>query len=376
MSDESLSVLLVAGRLEARGTTNYTLRLAQRLPQHAVRPVIVCSDARYLESSVRARLAVQEYRHADAPVIGRLLREWILLPLQENPPDLIHIQSRAVIKLGSWIARRLQRPFVVTIHDFPPTGRRLKLDHEFGRRVIAVSSSVREAVAEGYGLAADEITVIHSGVETDRRETGPPVLDPGHVPVIGTAGPLESVKGLPYFLAAARKVIAVRDDVEFLIAGGGPEEDNLRRLARELKVDRHVTFAPNLRDFGQSLAAVDIFCLPSLQQGLGTIMLEAMAMGKPVIASAVGGIHSVIKDGRNGFLVPPSQSGPIAERILELLADPVQARAIGEAGRNYVAREFPVEAMVEATAELYHQVVKAWTNSRQASKELSVGQKS
>jgi glycosyltransferase involved in cell wall biosynthesis len=366
MAVDQLNALLVAGRFEVRGATSYTLRLAEHLGDRGVRTTIVCSDAGGIESARRARLTVLEFPHVDLPVIGRLLREWVVLPFHETPPDLIHIQSRQQLGLGSWIARRLQRPFVVTVHDFPPT--RQRFDRHFGRKVIAVSDSVRDAVLEAWRLSTDDVTVIHSGVETDPAGTSLPVLEPGHIPVIGTAGPLEAVKGIPYFLSAAQKVSKIREDVQFLIAGAGPEEANLRRLARKLKIDRQVTFAPNLRDFGPSVAAVDVFCLPSLQQGLGSIMLEAMAMGKPVIASAVGGIHSVIHDGETGLLVPPSHSGPIAERILELLHDPVRARAIGEAGRAFVKHEFRLETMVERTAELYHQVLESWQPALQEAK--------
>lgn len=366
MSVNLLNVLLVAGRFEVRGATSYTLRLAEHLGEHGFRPTIVCSDAGGIESSRRARLRIFEFPHVDLPVIGRLLREWVVIPFHDAPPDLVHIQGRTQLGLGSWIARRLHRPFVVTVHDFPTA--RHRFDRRFGRKVIAVSDSVRDAVLEAWRLSPDDVTVIYSGVETNNAVTSLPVLEPGHVPVVGTAGPLEAVKGIPYFLSAAQKVNKVREDVQFLIAGAGPEEANLRRLARRLKIDRQVTFAPNLRDFGPSVAAVDVFCLPSLQQGLGSIMLEAMAMGKPVIASAVGGIHSVIRDGETGLLVPPSQSGPIALRILELLQDPVRARAIGEAGRAFVRREFRMETMVERTAELYHQVLDSWQPALQEAK--------
>jgi glycosyltransferase involved in cell wall biosynthesis len=124
-----------------------------------------------------------------------------------------------------------------------------------------------------------------------------------------------------------------------------------------LGINRNVTFASNLYDFAASLAAMDIFCLPSLRQGLGTIMLEAMARGRPVIASGVGGIYSVVRNNETGLVVPPSDSAALAERILDLLHDPVRARSIGEAGRRLVSEEFGVERMVTQTAELYRNVL-------------------
>ena len=168
---------------------------------------------------------------------------------------------------------------------------------------------------------------------------------------------MEAAKGHVFFLGAAQRVAAVHPEVEFLIAGAGPEEDNLRRLARELGLNRNLTFASNLYDFSSALAAMDIFCLPSLRQSMGTIMLEAMALGRPVIATGVGGIYGVVRNNETGFVVPPSDSVVFAERILELLNDPVRARAIGEAGRVLVREEFGVERMVAETAALYREVL-------------------
>lgn len=359
MKHAALRVLLVAGRFEVRGTTLYTLRLAERLPEYGIEPTIVCADARNLDPERRRALNLLEFRHVDLPVIGRIVREWVIPPLHEHPPDLVHIQSRGLLPLGIWIARRLDRPFLVTIQDVPGPGERIPFDRKHGRGVIAVSRSVRDAVLSRLEVPRASLRVIHNGVDAERLPAEKPVLDPAHIPVIGTAGPLEAVKGLPFFLAAARQVHSVRPDVEYLVAGGGPEERNLRRLARELNIEPKVTFVPNLTDFGQSLAAMDVFCLPSLQQGLGTVMLEAMALGRPVIATGVGGVADIIRDRENGLLVPPSQSQPLADAILGLLNDPMRARAIGEAGRSLVRREFRVETMVERTASFYHQVFEA-----------------
>jgi glycosyltransferase involved in cell wall biosynthesis len=103
---------------------------------------------------------------------------------------------------------------------------------------------------------------------------------------------------------------------------------------------------------------MDIFCLPSLQQGIGTIMLQAMALGRPVIATRVGGVHRVIRDNENGLLVPPASSEALSDRILELLNDPHRARLIGCSARDEVIREFNVERMVQQTADLYREILE------------------
>lgn len=356
-ADDAPHVVLLAGRFYLRGTSAYTLRLAEHLPGEHIRSRLVCPDARILDRALRTQLGIQEFPYLQTPLVGRVVLELMRRSLQADPPDLIHVQSRNAAPQGAWLARHLQRPYVLTMHDYMQPRQSLTIDRNWCRRIIAVSDSVKADLLARTGLPAELVTVIHSGVDCEAAGTEPEVLPPGRVPVIGTAGPLEAVKGFPFFLGAAARVLAADRDVEFVIAGAGPEEENLRRLARELQIDDHVTFIPNLSDFGEALQAMDIFCLPSLQQGIGTVMLEAMALGRPVIGTRVGGVYRVIRDGETGLLVPPSDSVRLAECMLELLDDRDRARAIGAAARAEVQHEFSVEQMVHKTAALYRTVL-------------------
>lgn len=356
-SDSPLKVLLFAGRFEVRGSSAYALRLAAGLRDLGIAAHIVTPNARLVDPERRGRISLAEYPNIGFPLWGRVVMGMMLHDLEDDPPDLIHVQSRKVLSYAQWLARRLERPFVLTVHDYLSARERLRMDRRLGRRVIAVSDSVRSELEGRVNLPADRIVVVNSGVETPEDVDAPAVLDPERSPVVGTAGPLEAVKGFPFFLGAAQRVLAARNDVQFLVAGAGPEEGNLRRLARELGIAEKVTFVPNLLEFSHSLRAMDIFCLPSLKQGLGTIMLEAMALARPVIATSVGGVYSAVRDHETGLLVPPSNSARLAERILGLLNDPVRARALGEAGRQLVRCEFNVEKMVKQTTDVYRQVI-------------------
>jgi glycosyltransferase involved in cell wall biosynthesis len=356
MAEPWLKVLLVAGRFEVRGSSANTLRLADGLAAHQIETAIVTPNAECVSPCRRERLSVSVYPRLNFPVWGRIVRESIIRDLAKNPPDLIHIHSWAMYRLGTWLAKRLERPFILGIHGYLPPQHRIHFNRQWGRRIIAVSQCVKSELLSRASLPPEMISVIHAGV--DAPVASPPaVLSPERLPVVGTAGPLEAVKGHVFFLGAAQRVAALHPETEFLVAGAGPEEENLRRLARELGLGRNVTFAANQYDFSAALAAMDIFCLPSLRQGLGTIMLEAMAMGRPVIATGVGGIYSVVRNNETGLVVPPADSGALADRILDLLRDPVRARALGEAGRVLVREEFGVERMVAQTAELYREVL-------------------
>lgn len=356
--DTELNALLVAGRFEVRGSSAYTLRLAELLPGKGIETSVICREARVVEPARREALGIREIPHVQMPIWGHLMLESARRDFAKKPPDIVHIQSVAAYPYGAWLARRLGKPFILSVHHSPPAGR-FRFDRAWGRKIIAVSEALQSEIIARAPELADLVTVIHSGVEEPSDVPATPVLEAGHIPVVGSAGPLESDKGVPYFLGAAQRVLAADPKVEFLIAGAGPEEVNLRRLARELGIDRSITFISSLPNFSASLAAMDIFCLPSLKQGLGTIMLQAMSLGRPVIATGVGGVYSVIRDDETGLVVPPADSTRLAERILDLLHDPLRARKLGEAGRQLVRDEFGVKAMVESTAALYRQVVES-----------------
>lgn len=357
MTESEPSILLVAGRFAVRGTCGYTLRLAEHVPDYGYRVQVLCPDAHMVPRELRDALAIQEETQLQIPVWRRLVLPLVARQWANDPPDLIHIQSRSAARLGVALAQELHCPYVQTVHDYQPGNQPLVVDRRLCRGVVAVSEPVRSELIAKNHLPESLVSVIHSGVDVAPAESIPLVLPEDRVPVIGTAGPLEAVKGFPFFLAAAARVLATGRDVEFVIAGAGPEEQSLRRLARELAVDQHVTFVPNVSNFSEALAAMDVFCLPSLQQGLGTIMLEAMALARPVIATRVGGVYRIVRDGETGLLVPPSNSDQLSQRMLELLDHPLKARAIGQAARDEVASGFNTSRMVEQTVALYRSVV-------------------
>jgi glycosyltransferase involved in cell wall biosynthesis len=363
VAESSEDVLLLAGRFEVRGTSSYTLRLARGLTGFGFHPCVITPDARAMEDSVRRDLQIQTCRRLDSRLFSPIILRWLASRLAANPPEVIHVQTRRLWRHGSWLARRLQRPMVLTVHDHLSAHEALRVDRRWCQRIIAVSDAVAAELLSRTRLPRELVEVIPSGVEIRADDACPPVLEPGHIPVVGTAGPLEAVKGFPYFLGAAHRVLAAGREAEFLIAGAGPEEGTLRRLARELGISRKVTFVPYLLDFSPSLAATDIFCLPSLQQGLGTIMLEAMSYARPVIATAVGGISSIITHGETGLVVPPASSVDLAERIIELLDNPVKARGLGEAARRHVADHYSARQMIAKTADLYRRVIGDWSGA-------------
>lgn len=352
-SSEPVDVLLVLGAYQLRGSYARAMSLVERLPNARVRLRLVSSDTVRLPAPVRGKLEVRESPYLAWPAAHRVARRFLAADFQSNPPHLVDIQHRGLHGLGAWLARKLKRPYVVTIHDYLRDRERFAVDMNWCRRVIAVSESVRSELLDRTRLPEEMVSVIPSGVMPPLQGDLTHILAPGRCPVIGTAGPLEAAKGLQYFLRAAAQVLKSHPDAMFLIAGSGPEERSLRRLATELQVSHALTILPNLNDFGPALKAMDIFVLPALKQGLGSTMLDAMARGLPVIGTESGGVFSVVEDGVSGILVPPSDEEALAEEVRLLLEDPERARRLGAAARQHVLERFHVDRMVESVLETY-----------------------
>ena len=358
MSADSQTVILVAGPLQVRGTSSYTLRLAELLPDYGYSPVIVSPSLASLPEEARPKCPTYEHLLLSSPLFRPLINGLVAQDVAAHSPSLVHIQSRHALPFGIALAKRLAVPCIVTIHDHAPNATRsIAADQKQIQRLIAVSSSVEESIVAEQSIDKSLITVIHSGVKIPDLIDNSEVLGSRRIPVIGTAGRLEESKGFPYFIKAARQVLDEGNDVEFLIAGSGPEERRLRALARQLKLTEHLTFITNLPDFRSAIRAMDIFCLPSLMQGLGTVMLEAMSLGRPVIATGVGGITTIVRNDETGLVIPAADSDALASRIIEMLHDPIRARAIGSAARQTVIQSFDATQMVERTTNEYQSAI-------------------
>ncbi len=358
MATPEPSLLLLAGRLEVRGRTSQLLHLARRLPEQGLKVQLLCPDVSRLGRQALEGIPIREAPTLDWPFLRRAAWHWLLWELSASPPDLIHVYQRRMLPFGTWLARHLRRPYVVTFHDFLRPGETLAIDHVLCRRYLAVSEPIRDELLTQPRFPSELVEVIHSGVETEFADEPPELLAPNRSPVVGTAGPLELDKGHDVFIRATPLILQSCPQAQFVIAGTGPEEPRLRQLVRDLRMSEFVTFVSGMADLSVAIEAMDLFVLPSLRQGLGTIMLEAMALSRPVIATQSGGVYQIVREGVTGWLVPPSDSPALARRVIELLQNPARARQLGQAGRELVRSEFRVEGMIEKTAAMYRAVLQ------------------
>jgi glycosyltransferase involved in cell wall biosynthesis len=178
------------------------------------------------------------------------------------------------------------------------------------------------------------------------------------VPIVGTVTVLTPVKGVSHLIEAARMVCKRHPRALFVIVGDGPLRPSLERMVHELGLMGRVVFWGLRRDVREVLSIMDVFVLPSISEGMGLSLMEAMAMERPVVASRVGGVPELVMEGDSGVLVPPADPVQLAEGILWCLEERRRATEMGRRARQRVQQLFSVERMVKETDGVYQCLVR------------------
>jgi glycosyltransferase involved in cell wall biosynthesis len=230
-------------------------------------------------------------------------------------------------------------------------------------RYIAVSQDVAKRLTETFRWPPQKIEVIHNAVQPERfrRPADPELrrqLTGGREgPLLLTAARLDPQKGLDVLLKAAVRVPAAR----FVLAGEGPERMRLQSQASELGISDRVLFLGYRTDIPELLAVSDVFVLPSLYEGSSLALLEAMAAGKPVVSSAIGGTDEIIVHAKSGLLVPPANVEALAGALRQVLSDPLLRVKLGTAARFRVNRHFSASVMAKRVTRVYEDLLWART---------------
>ncbi len=173
--------------------------------------------------------------------------------------------------------------------------------------------------------------------------------------VVGTAGRLTIVKGHRYLIEAAREILNARPDTTFIFLGDGELLDELKNMTTELGIEKNVKFTGWRSDVAEVISVFDVFVLPSLNEGMGRVLVEAMALGKPVVASNVGGISDLVIHGRNGLLVPAADSRALADELEFLMKNSEKRKAMGREGKK-MAVSYSADSMVRKIERLYREL--------------------
>jgi len=227
---------------------------------------------------------------------------------------------------------------------------------------VAVSEQLARYLSSKARISNRKLHVIINGVDTTRfvpltelriKQIRNDLDIPEGAEIIGTICRLDPVKNLSFMIQTIRPVLEARERMFILIVGDGPDRENLETMVRHMRLGRKVKFLGKQNNIENIMPVFDAFVLPSISEGTSMTILEAMACGIPVIASAVGGNVDLIQEGVNGYLFPLDRPDILAQRVIELLDSPDKQRDLGSRGRDIAEKKFNLDRMMETYSSLY-----------------------
>ena len=283
--------------------------------------------------------------------------------------DLIHAQFLLSGVVGAWIKRITGRELITTAHGsdvymIPEAGLFQKCYIRAisnANAIITVSNANKERLT-ALGLPEDKIIVIPNGIELSMFNNTISTLRVHEAGIqIVWVGRMVEVKGLVYLFSAMRIIVSGYPHSKLTLIGDGPLKDKLERLAAALSLNKHITFIGYVKntEVPQYLKEADIFVLSSLSEGFPVVIPEAMAAGKPIVASNVGGIPDAVTEGVTGFLVAPENAAQLAEKLIYLIEHPEVRVSMGKSGRKKVEERFTWGKIAGRISEIYKNLLGA-----------------
>jgi glycosyltransferase involved in cell wall biosynthesis len=364
-----MNILLLTNHLDTGGITSYALSLGKGLRARGHAVYIASSGGEALTRFTEAGIAfipIPIRTKSEAQVFKLGTSFFILLKnIREKNIQVIHSNSRVTQVLGYMLAKKTRIPHVTTWHGFFRRHWFRKFFPFWADRIIAISESVQAHLQEDFQAEKQNIRLVYNGIDMERlklkeirsRSEVKKRLDVRDGPVIGIIARLSDVKGHRYLIQAMHKLIKEFPDAQLLIVGEGRMERDLKILVQELGIGKNVIFIPKAANIPEYLYVMDVFVMPSLKEGLGLGLMEAMAWGKAVVGSRVGGITNLIRSRENGLLVDPQDPAGLCEAIKELIKDPVRASVMGNNARRFIQDNFSLEKMAQQTEGVYTECV-------------------
>ncbi|MDP2928834.1 MAG: glycosyltransferase family 4 protein [Candidatus Omnitrophota bacterium] len=364
-----MRVLHVNTHVNIGGIGQYIVSLTKALRQKGVEclvassggdleDLLVRSDVRHIYIDINTKFEFGPKVFCAASSLARMIRE--------EKIDLLHAHTRVAQVVSSLASQQAAIKYITTCHGYFKPRLSRRLFDTWGEKVVAISDAVSEHLKSDFKVNAKRIEIIYNGVDvnrfskvysTDEIARAKRSLSIRSGAVVGTMGRLSPVKGQKFLIEAMREVISKNNDVQCLIIGSGPEEAALKSLVRALGMEDHFVFTgAAYMDIPLYLSCMDVFVLPSIKEGLGLALLEAMSSTRPCVASATGGICDIVKDGINGILTPVGDSAAIASAILKILSDSALKNNMAERSRDFVKNKFSIDVMADKMIDLYERV--------------------
>jgi glycosyltransferase involved in cell wall biosynthesis len=390
MSSEPIRVLRVIARLNMGGPALHVAYLSAGLRDRGYETTLVAGNVSPGEQSMSYVAEAQDvpvtlipHLHREISPVRDLLATFRLARIiREQRPHILHTHTAkagAVGRVAAVLAGRARPPIVVhTFHGHVLRGyfgrfrtaifRGLeRLLAHVADTLIAVSPEVRDDLVAMRVAPASKFTVIRLGIELDERvaaaqeareRTRRVMSIPDERFVVGWIGRMTGVKRAGDVLRSFKLLRDRGIDACLCMVGDGPEREQVEQLASELGIVRDCLFPGYQEDVGPFFAAFDVFLLPSGNEGTPVTAIESLASGCPVVATRVGGVPDVVRDGEDGFLVELGDLDALAARLAELAADPELRARMGAAGRARVLPRYAVERLIDDVDGLYRRLLE------------------
>ncbi len=368
------------------GAERNLLQILAGLDNKRFKPIVCCLSGGEVAASLKEQgyeiYTLELRRIYDLQAVKALL--WLRQLIKKRRIRLIISYHESSDFLGLMAARLAGIPIISSRRDmgYKLNKRHLflyRLCNRYFARIIAVSEAVKSMIVRREKAPFGNIVTIYNGVDASlyaghddqsslKRSLGVRENDR----VVGIIAGLRAIKGHRYFIQAAAEVVKEVGGVKFLVVGKDEHEPGcsakeLMRYARSLGVDEQVIFAGERRDIPELLAMIDIVVNPSLSEGMSNTILEAMAAGKTVIASDVGGNSEVIEHRETGFLFPPKDTKMLSMLIVECLKNPKKTERIGMNAKKVIYDRHDVNAMCDRNMALYQQCIENYETKKSSS---------
>jgi len=359
-----IKICYVIGTLEIGGAERQLLQLVKNLDKQRFLPVLLTlRDGRMrkdFEEAVKVRVVGKRWKF-DPLFLLELTKI-----IKQEKPDILHTFMFTSNTWGRIAGIITGVPVIVASERSMDSWKKWyhflidKILGFFTKKIVCNSEEVKNLCVSKLKLRDQKFTVIINGIDLDfyeetsvkleiKKEFG---IEEGERIVL-SGGRLSWEKGLEYLVYSAKRVINEFPAVKFLIAGEGPEKEKLKKLVEKLLLKNKVVFTGYRKDLPFIIKTSDIVVLSSLWEGMPNLLLEAMALGKPIVATNVGGCKEIIKDGKNGFLVEVKDVENLAERILVLLKNQTLCTKMGERGFEIVKSNFALSKMIGKYERIY-----------------------
>jgi len=377
MKDVRPLVAHVMHRFDTGGLENGIVNLINHMPADAYRhAVIALTDITDFKNRIQ-RPDVQFFALNKQP--GHVL--WIYPQLyrlfRQLKPAIVHTRNLAALEatVPAWAAQvpaRIHGEHGRDVGDFDGTNKKCqwirRIYSPFVKHYIALSQDLAHYLTHSVGIGAKRVTQIYNGVDTSRFHPSSQRQDIPGSPfnkaglwLVGTAGRMQTVKNQTNlaraFVQAINAEPRLRERLRLVMVGDGPLRNESLAILESAGLAELAWLPGERKDIPDVMRGLDCFVLPSLGEGISNTILEAMASGLPVIATAVGGNPELVDDARTGHLVPAADPGAIARAIIALALTPEKARAMGNAGRKRIEAQFSITAMIDSYQQIYDRLL-------------------